>query len=207
MKEKGKVIVVGLGEIGTPLLKLASEYYEVVGVDIAPVGPVENADVMYVCYPFEIKDFIGVTAAYIDQFKPALTIIHSTVAPGTTRKIAERANAAVVNSPVRGKHARMLEELKSYKKFVGALDPKAGQMAADHFESMGLKTTILSSPEATELAKLTETTYFGVLIAWRRRSSATANKWALITTMWSRFMKTSNSSRLSIFRDPSAGTA
>ena len=31
---------------------------------------------------------------------------------------------------------------------------------------MGLKTKILSAPEATELAKLTETTYFGLMIAW-----------------------------------------
>ena len=29
-----------------------------------------------------------------------------------------------------------------------------------------MKTRLLSSPEATELAKLTETTYFGVIIAW-----------------------------------------
>jgi hypothetical protein len=29
-----------------------------------------------------------------------------------------------------------------------------------------MKTTSLGSPEATELAKLTETTYFGVMIAW-----------------------------------------
>jgi UDP-glucose 6-dehydrogenase len=31
---------------------------------------------------------------------------------------------------------------------------------------MGLKTKILSDSEATELAKLTETTYFGLMIAW-----------------------------------------
>jgi len=31
---------------------------------------------------------------------------------------------------------------------------------------MELKTNMLSSPEATELAKLTETTYFGLMIAW-----------------------------------------
>jgi UDP-N-acetyl-D-mannosaminuronate dehydrogenase len=29
-----------------------------------------------------------------------------------------------------------------------------------------MKTRVLSSPEATELAKLTETTYFGLIIAW-----------------------------------------
>src|SRR6266849_5854219 len=32
--------------------------------------------------------------------------------------------------------------------------------------SAGLRTKVLSSPEATELAKLTETTYFGLMIAW-----------------------------------------
>ena len=46
------------------------------------------------------------------------------------------------------------------------MDPGTGELAAKHFESLGMKTKILSSPEATELAKLTETTYFGVLIAW-----------------------------------------
>jgi UDP-glucose 6-dehydrogenase len=49
---------------------------------------------------------------------------------------------------------------------VGALNPNDGEKAARHFESLGLKTKILSTPEATELAKLTETTYFGVMIAW-----------------------------------------
>ncbi len=29
-----------------------------------------------------------------------------------------------------------------------------------------MRTSVLSSPEATELAKLTETTYFGLIIAW-----------------------------------------
>ena len=71
-----------------------------------------------------------------------------------------------MNSPVRGKHARMLEELCEYTKFVGAIDPADARRAAEHFESVGLKTKILSSPEATELAKLTETTYFGLMIAW-----------------------------------------
>jgi len=60
----------------------------------------------------------------------------------------------------------MLDEVRSYTKFVGAIDPAAGQLAAEHFEAIGLKTRVLSAPEATELAKLTETTYFGLMIAW-----------------------------------------
>jgi UDP-N-acetyl-D-mannosaminuronate dehydrogenase len=136
-------------------------------VDISPAAEkTDGVEVMHICYPFQIKDFIGETARYIEFFKPALTIINSTVAPGTTRAIAQRTGTDVVNSPVRGKHVRMAEELLHYTKFVGAIDRAAAERAARHFESLGMKTKILSSPEATELAKLTETTYFGLIIAW-----------------------------------------
>src|ERR1019366_2077000 len=161
------VIVVGLGEVGKPLLQLISKHQDVVGVDIAPPEQrITDVGILHVCYPFEIRDFIGETVRYIELFKPELTIINSTVAVGTTRAVAERTSAAVVNSPVRGKHVRMFEELSKYVKFIGAIDPAAGEMAADHFQSIGMKTKVLSSPEATELAKLTETTYFGLMIAW-----------------------------------------
>jgi len=167
MREQQKVVVVGLGEVGKPLFELVSRHHEVIGVDIEPPKQrVEKVDVLHICFPFEIKDFIGESARYIELFKPALTIVNSTVGIGTTRAIAERSGTPVVNSPVRGKHVRMLEELQHYTKFVGASDPAAAQFAAKHFESMGLKTKILSAPEATELAKLTETTYFGLMIAW-----------------------------------------
>ncbi len=167
MKMRSNVVVVGLGEVGSPLFNLISKHHHTIGVDISPpLEEIGHIDVLHVCFPFQIKDFVGETARYIDLFKPKLTIINSTVAVGTTRLIAEQTGAAVVNSPVRGKHARMLDELCEYAKFVGAIEPANARLAAEHFKSIGLKTKILSSPEATELAKLTETTYFGLMIAW-----------------------------------------
>lgn len=167
VKQNKKVVVVGLGEVGKPLLELISKHQEVIGVDITPPDkPVTDIDVLHICFPFEIRDFVGECTRYIELFKPAVTIINSTVGIGTTRAVAERTGAAVVHSPVRGKHVRMLEELTKYVKFVGALDPAAGKLAAEHFESVGMKTKVLTTPEASELAKLTETTYFGLLITW-----------------------------------------
>jgi len=164
---KDCIVVVGLGEVGKPLFELVSRHHRTVGVDIAPpTEDIEQVNVLHVCYPFQIRDFVGETARYINRFNPKVTIINSTVAVGTTRLVAECTGAAVVNSPVRGKHARMLEELQQYTKFVGAITAAAGEQAAKHFESLGLRTKILSTPEATELAKLTETTYFGLMIAW-----------------------------------------
>ena len=167
MSDKKTVLVVGLGEVGNPLLAILSQYHRAIGVDIAlPAERIEHVDVMHICYPFEIRDFVGETVCYIDRFKPALTIINSTVGVGTTRNVAERTSADVVHSPVRGKHMRMQEEMHYYTKFIGALEATAARKAARHFESSGFKTRILSSPETTELGKLTETTYFGVMIAW-----------------------------------------
>lgn len=167
MREENSIVVVGLGEVGRPLLQFLSGHYKVIGVDLAPPAePVGKVDVLHICFPFEIKDFVGESARYIEMFKPGLTIIHSTVAVGTTRAVAERTGAALAHSPVRGKHVRMLQELQSYVKFVGAMDSASGKYAAEHLESAGMKTKVLSAPEATELAKLTETTYFGLMIAW-----------------------------------------
>jgi UDP-N-acetyl-D-mannosaminuronate dehydrogenase len=161
------VVVVGLGEVGLPLLELLSQHYDVMGVDLAPpADPLQQVDVLHICYPFEIPDFVGETVRYVEMFKPRLTVINSTVAVGTTRAVADRSGAAVAHSPVRGKHVRMLQELRHYTKFVGATDSASAQYAAGHFGAAGLKTKVLASPEATELAKLTETTYFGLLIAW-----------------------------------------
>ncbi len=69
MAENKKTIVAGLGEVGKPLFQLLSPHMEVVGVDIAPVGPIDNVGVLHVCYPFQIPDFNGVTARYIPTFQ------------------------------------------------------------------------------------------------------------------------------------------
>jgi len=167
MSATDKVMVVGLGEIGKPLLEVISKHHKTVGVDVAPPAePPGDIDVMHVCYPFKIDNFIGETVRYMKEYQPRVTVINSTVSVGTTRAIAERAGTAVVNSPVRGKHVRMAQDLLRYDKFVGGTDNDSAESTARHFESVGMKTRILSSAEATELAKLTETTYFGVIIAW-----------------------------------------
>jgi UDP-N-acetyl-D-mannosaminuronate dehydrogenase len=167
MNKTQNVVVAGLGEVGKPLYELLSKYHKVTGVDVSPPATkIPDVDVLHICFPFQIKDFIGETARYIALYEPKLTVINSTVTVGTTRAVAERTGTPVAYSPVRGKHATMLQHLMHYTKFVGALDAATADAAAKHFASAGLKTKTLSSPEATEIAKLTETTYFGLIIAW-----------------------------------------
>jgi UDP-N-acetyl-D-mannosaminuronate dehydrogenase len=162
-----KTLVVGLGEVGGPLLEIIKGSQEAYGVDIQPTGPIPHCDIMHICFPYvDGEKFVAESVRYIGKYSPLLTIVNSTVGPGTTRAICEQAKADVVYSPVRGKHVKMKQDMLHYVKFVGALNPTAGQKACAHFQSIGMKTRLLGTPEAAELAKLTETTYFGLLIAW-----------------------------------------
>ena len=59
MNKKIRVAVVGLGEVGRPILELLSQQHEVIGVDVAPpVERIEQVDILHICYPFEVDDFI-----------------------------------------------------------------------------------------------------------------------------------------------------
>ena len=160
------VIVAGVGEVGRPLLRILSRTYECASIDVAPVQIERPCSVLHVCYPFQIRDFIGTTVAYIKKYQPSLTIIDSTLRVGTTRKVQERVEKPVVYSPVRGKHARMEQDMLSYRKFVAGFDPRSTQFAAEHFARAGFAVATFPTPEVGELSKLVETTWLGILVGW-----------------------------------------
>jgi UDP-N-acetyl-D-mannosaminuronate dehydrogenase len=177
------------------LFEIVKKHHEVFGVDIDLTAPRKRCDIMHICFPFRDQTFVGEVVEYIGRYQPALAIVNSTVAPGTSRRIAEESGMAVVNSRVRGKHAGMREEMLHYTKFIGALDLESGARAAQRFESVGIKSKVLGSPETTEIAKLTETTYFGVLIAWAQEVEAIVKRLELTMTKSLPFMRKLNSSR------------
>lgn len=160
------VIVAGLGEVGKPLFRILSRTYPCIGVDVQPVECSGSCSTLHICYPFQIRDFTGTTARYIEKYNPGLVIINSTVAPGTTARIAALSHASVAYSPVRGKHAKMERDMLSYRKFVGAEDAQAAADARTHFERAGFKTALFPSSAAGEVAKLLETTWLGILVGW-----------------------------------------
>jgi UDP-N-acetyl-D-mannosaminuronate dehydrogenase len=88
------------------------------------------------------------------------------VIPGTTRSIAKKTGVPATYSPVRGKHVRMEEDLLHYAKFVSGVTDEATAQAEAHFEGAGMKTRRMGTVESLEVAKLAETTYFGVCIAF-----------------------------------------
>src|SRR5437016_2539008 len=118
---KDEIIVAGLGEVGRPLLELIRTKHAARGIDIEPAIPPESCKVLHICYPFN-KNFIDTTVDYIRDYAPSLTIVNSTVAPGTTREVHELTEAPIAYSPIRGKHASMKNDMLRYTKFIGAID-------------------------------------------------------------------------------------
>ncbi len=158
------VLVIGLGEVGGPLLGILREAHDAAGRDIED-RPFGGIQVLHLCFPYT-PDFVSSASRYVSLYEPGFVVINSTVVPGTTREIQEKTGVPAVYSPVRGKHARMTDELRRYRKFVAGASQQAVARAEDHFAAAGITTQRMSSPEALELAKLLETTYFGVLVAW-----------------------------------------
>ena len=170
-------LVIGLGEVGRPLLTVLQAHDpSAVGVDLEPVAIDRPVGLMHACIPFlQLDSYRRTLIGYARKYRPEVIVVNSTVAPGTTRAIEVATGIPCVYSPVRGKHTKMVEDLKLYVKFVAGADANVAARVQAHFQAAGLKSERLSAPESLELAKLLETTYFGLLIGWAQEMNRFAD--------------------------------
>ncbi len=173
---KPRVLVVGLGEVGSAVYRLAeaSGVFELYGYDLDESRSVHRLDeipspldYLHIAIPFsEPGSFLDAVRFYVERFRPRLVLVHSTVAPGTTRMLWRRLGVSVAYTPVRGKHPCIEEHLRFWPKWVAALPREALADAASHLEAMGLRVRRCEcDPESLELAKLWETVYRAAMIA------------------------------------------
>jgi len=174
-----KTLIIGYGEVGSALVSIISRFMDNKYADYSVHDPNKNMvikgkyDLLHVCIPYS-DNFIEQVNGYIEEFEPKLTIIHSTVAVGTTRKI----KGAVVHSFVRGAHPYMTDMIKQTK-HIGAVNPKDAIEASKILSGIGFDTIIHYSPEATEFGKLFDTTYFGVCVAWVKEAKKMADAYGI----------------------------
>lgn len=195
-----KNVICGLGEIGTPLLKLISKKSIAVGYDINPKLMDEKKFTRYekletlflhVCIPFTDK-FISNVVSLDKKFKPQCIVIHSTISPGTTNKIQSILKIPVIYSATRGVHKRMLYDLKRYTKFF-AIENNASNVkwAAKAYSNLlkkcGVRSKQMSNPITLELAKIVvDTSYYGWLINYAQISNMIAIHYKVnYDEMWS----------------------
>lgn len=165
-KDGSKIGILGYGEVGQAIAKF---YKNPKIQDLNRNDGLDGVEILHICIPWS-KNFVKIVRKEIKKIKPKLIIIHSTIAPGTTKKLAlslpKGIGKMTVHSPVRGVHPKLYQGIKIFVKYIGADNKKAGEMAKKHLESLGIKTKVFYPSITTEIGKLLDTSYYGLCIAW-----------------------------------------
>lgn len=185
---KTKDIVAGLGEIGKPIFQLLSKTTLTVGydintklVDVKKLTKYEKTKTkfLHVCIPYS-STFVKNTVSLYEKFQPEYVVIHSTIAPYTTKNIQEKIPIPVLYSATRGVHKRMLHDLQRYSKFFAVeSNISKNKTAESEFKKLmrkcGVKTKKISTPVTLELAKIIcDTSYLGWLVNYAQISNMIA---------------------------------
>ena len=167
-------IVLGMGEVGETIFKLLIERdFHCIGIDTDSSkcknysnNTIKNPEYLHVCIPGELKEFSEIVLNWINKIEGVQVIlIHSTVKPGTTKKIQEKCEIPILFSPVRGVHERFLEDMKKYTKFISTDDKQLDLKIKRDLEKRFVKIDWMSTTKTAEFAKiLVDTTYYGWLI-------------------------------------------
>lgn len=155
-----KTLIAGYGEIGHALEKVLKKYYDVEVIDINQKCQSNKFDIMHVCFPYS-SSFENDVKQLIEQYKPLHCVVHSTVPPGTCRKLS------VLHSPVRGRHPYLEESILVFVKMIGG---EKSEEVAEYFRRAGMKVLLFRKQETTELAKILDTTYYGICIEFAKES-------------------------------------
>ena len=159
---KTKIAIIGYGEIGSSLAKVYQEKNIVPMIRDLNVNTIHGSiDVLNICLPYN-KEFVNTVNDYIDEYLPKLTIIHTTVSVGATKKISR----PVVHSPIRGVHPNLTEGIKTFTKFIGYNNLTDLVLCKEHYDELEIDYYPVKNTDASELAKLMSTTYYGLCIAW-----------------------------------------
>lgn len=170
-------LVIGKGEVGVGIGKNIEKNGRKVIYHDPPKGIIakkQKIGVLNICMPYSEK-FVEKVQKYISYFNPDLTIIHSTVRVGTSRKVGN-----VAYSFVRGKHPNLAPQMVVYCRHIGATDNKILNLASKYLKSIGFKSIQKhKDPETVEFGKLYDTTYYGVVIAWVKFAKKMADSYGI----------------------------
>ncbi len=168
-KSHHRVGILGFGEVGQAIAK----FYKKSRIkDFKRDDGLKGVEILHICLPWN-NSFVKVVKKEIKITKPKLTIIHSTVAPGATKKIG----GMVVHSPIRGIHPNLYRGIKTFVKYIGTDNKMAGNMAEKHLKSLGIKTKVFMPSVTTEIGKLLDTSYYGLCIAWHGEMKKLCDKY------------------------------
>jgi hypothetical protein len=168
-----KIGIIGLGEVGKALFEIIRGVYpETYGMDLNGTLP-EDLNFLHICYPYHGEPFTSITSEYINRFNPEITIIESTIPPGTTSKILAETKKPICHSSVRGLHPYLKVGLFRFPKYIGsatAEHPEWAFKVADYYKGLGIQAEVCRSALEVELGKLLELCEYSLDIAWQQEA-------------------------------------
>ena len=168
--------ILGTGEVGSAIKKIVEKKHDVFTKDRKDdFIKKQKIAILHVCIPYS-KQFIKIVIKTIKDYAPMLTIIESTVAPGTTDKIYRKTKSLICHSPIRGVHPNLYQGIKTFIKYIGPTLATAGKKAEEYYKKLGLKTEVFKNARTTEIAKLMDTTYYGWNIIFQKEMAKICNK-------------------------------
>jgi UDP-N-acetyl-D-mannosaminuronate dehydrogenase len=178
-----KTGILGYGEVG----KAIAQFYDMPLIkDLDRDDGLEKCDYLHICIPYT-PDFVNIVFKELEMIKPKISIIHSSVAPGTTLAL-KTLGFDIVHSPVMGVHPDIYKGIQTFVKYIGNDDRWDGIRVSNHFSDLGIKTHCVYPSRISELAKLLDTTYYGLCIAWHGEVQKICEKEKLpfdeIFTLW-----------------------
>lgn len=167
-----RVGLLGFGQIGQAIEQCYSAHRPDIKLCIQDPfqdhhDDLQGCELVNVAIPFT-REFVNTMRAVLDTLLPGvIVVIHSTVAPGTTRTLQNAfPNLVVLHSPVRGVHPNLYEGLRTFEKYIGHCDkPHAASEYATHLSTLGV-APFMCIAEESELAKLFSTTYYAKIIKY-----------------------------------------
>lgn len=121
-------LIIGYGQLGTALGNIIGN---VDYLDLNGETKQDWYDIIHICFPYS-DTFEMDVRAYLSKYRPAVCIIHSTVAPGTTQRLDSH-GCFIAYSPVRGRHGdagEMERDMLEFTKFIGATRRESAVHAA-----------------------------------------------------------------------------
>lgn len=148
-------VVIGAGQVGRAIAEVLGD------ADLRDIDGHDGlADVLHVCFPWS-DAFDAAVLDYQVRYAPGLTIIHSTVPVGTSRRLG------AVHSPVTGRHPDLAEGVRTFVKFFGG---DQADEAAAIFAARGVRTEVVPDAETTEAGKLWATLQHGWMVALEKEA-------------------------------------
>jgi len=175
-KEMVRCVVAGfLGEVGSAIYSILKDAgYEVYGVDLKKKESFRGKKInfLHICIPFEnSQKFINEVKKLVREVDPERIIIHSSVLPGTSKKIHSITNLPVCYSPIRGQHDSLKQDILRYAKYISPLPKTDCDVFMDHLRNAKLKVIAYNrSPNELELVKILDTCQYLSLIAWAQEA-------------------------------------